>query len=354
MKLQQLRCVVEIVRNGNHLSAAALALNTSQPGVSRQIQQLEAELGFDIFIRTRNRIIGLTDAGEQLFAIARRITTDVSAVKSLMEEFTSGSQGTLIVGTTHTQARYVLPHLIQQFVKAYPSVSLMLKQGDPTYACELVDAGEADLAIGTETIRSFPRLVKLPFAKLTRCVVAPLGHPILEGDLLTLERIAEYPIITYDQRYSGRWKAMKAFGEAGLTPNIILSAIDADICKAYVEMGLGIAILSTAAYDPERDVGLRARDASHLFEPSVISISLRINAYLRPFIFDFIRSVAPKLTKTAIREAIAVASLEHLKDEDVYQAPSNPAGKDCTAAVSQRPPGVARARIRQARNPARE
>lgn len=324
MNLQQLRYVVEIVRNGNHLSAAADALNTSQPGVSRQIQHLEAELGFDIFIRTRNRIIGLTDAGEQLFAIAQRVTTDVNAVKSLTEEVTGGDRGTLIVGTTHTQARYVLPRVIERFMNAYPGVSLMLKQGDPTYACELVDAGEADLAIGTETVRSFRRLVRLPFANLTRCVVAKVGHPILDADTLTLEEIAKYPIITYDQHYSGRWKVMKAFRDAGLSPKIVLSAIDADVCKTYVEMGLGIAILSSVACDPKRDAGLGTRDASHLIEPSVISVSLRNNTYLRPFIMDFIQSVAPSLTRTVVRDAIAKANLDKLPDDEPYEQMAPP------------------------------
>ena len=319
MNLQQLRYVVEIVRNGNHLSAAADALNTSQPGVSRQIQHLEAELGFDIFIRTRNRIIGLTDAGERLFAIAQRVTTDVSALKSLTEEVNSGDHGTLIVGTTHTQARYVLPRIIEKFIKAYPGVSLMLKQGDPTFACELVEAGEADIAIGTETIRSFRRLVTLPFAHLTRSVVARADHPILNVKKLTLEEIAKYPIITYDRRYSGHWKAMKAFEKAGLSPKVVLSATDADVCKIYVEMGLGLAILSTAAVDPKRDAGLATRDASHLFEPSVIGVSLRTNTYLRPFILDFIQLVAPTLTKTAIRDAIAKANLEQFEDDGGYE-----------------------------------
>lgn len=309
MKLQQLRYVVEIVRNGNRLSAAADALNTSQPGVSRQIQQLEAELGFDIFFRTRNKIIGLTGPGEQLFAIARRIMTDVEAVRGLREEVTSGNHGTLVVGTTHLQARYLLPRVIEQFSKSYPSVGLMLKQGNPTYACELVDAGEADLAVCTETTREFPRLVQLPFAELSRSVFAKAGHPILSVKKLTLEQIARYPIITYDQNYSGNWKVMRAFKEAGLAPQIVLSAIDADICKTYVEAGLGIAILSSIAHEPKRDVALGVRDASHLFEPSVISISLRVNTYLRPFLLDFLRTIAPKLTRKVVRDALSKAQL---------------------------------------------
>jgi LysR family cys regulon transcriptional activator len=305
MKLQQLRYVIEIVRSGNHLSAAAEALSTSQPGVSRQIQQLEAELGFDIFVRTRNRIIGLTEPGRKVYESAQQIATEVAALKSLKEEITAGDRGTLIVGTTHTQARYVLPTVVRNFVKMYPDVSLSLKQGHPEYACELVDAGEADLAITTETIREFPRLVKLQCAELNRCVVAKAGHPILSAkEPLTLEAIAEYPVITYDSHYSGRWKVMRAFKAAGLSPKIILSAIDADVCKTYVEIGLGIAILSSVTFDPARDLGLGIRDAKHLFEPSPINISLRANTYLRPFLLDFISAVAPHLTPGVVRKTL--------------------------------------------------
>lgn len=304
VKLQQLRYVIEIVRHGNHLSAAAEALNASQPGVSRQIQQLEAELGFDIFVRTRNRIIGLTEPGRQVYESAQQIATEVAALRALKEEIAAGDRGTLIVGTTHTQARYVLPGVVQNFVKMYPEVSLILKQGHPEYACELVDAGEADIAIGTETIRDFPRLVKLQCFELNRCVVAKSGHPILSVEPLTLEAIAAYPIITYDSHYSGRWKVMRAFKDAGLSPKIILSAIDADVCKTYVEIGLGIAILSSVTFDAARDVGLGIRDARHLFESSPINISLRANTYLRPFLLDFIAAVAPHLTPGLVRKAL--------------------------------------------------
>jgi LysR family transcriptional regulator, cys regulon transcriptional activator len=304
VKLQQLRYVIEIVRNGNHLSAAAESLSASQPGVSRQIQQLEAELGFDIFVRTRNRIIGLTEPGRQVYEYAQQIASEVAALRALKEEITAGNRGTLVVGTTHTQARYVLPAVIRNFVRLYPEVSLSLKQGHPEYACELVEAGEADIAITTETIREFPRLVRLKCAQLNRCVVARAGHPILSVEPLTLEAIAAHPVITYDAHYSGRWKVMHAFKAAGLTPKIILSAIDADVCKTYVEIGLGIAILSAVTFDPARDVGLGIRDAHHLFESSPINISLRSNTYLRPFLLDFIRAVAPQLTPDVVRKAL--------------------------------------------------
>ncbi|MDA8249293.1 MAG: LysR substrate-binding domain-containing protein [Rhodospirillales bacterium] len=304
MKLAQLRYVLEIARHKNHLSEAASALNTSQPGVSRQIQLLEAELGFEIFRRTRNRIIGLTEPGQQVLAIATRVVTDVAALQSLKEEVKSGNHGTLTVGTTHTQARHVLPKVVKAFVSRYPNVQLVLKQGNPEDICALVEEGYADLAIGTDTAVAFPNLIQLPCFSLPRSVVAPIGHPILEKAELTLQDVAAYPIITYDPRYSGRWRVMNAFKKAGLNPTIILSAIDADVCKTYVELGLGIGILTTIAFDPAHDVGLGIRDAHHLFDPSTIIISLRSNSFLRKFILDFIGMVSPKLTPKVIRDAM--------------------------------------------------
>ncbi|TCT03290.1 LysR substrate-binding domain-containing protein [Aquabacter spiritensis] len=304
MKLQQLRYVLEIVRQNNHLSAAAEALHTSQPGVSRQVQLLEAELGFEIFLRTRNRIIGPTEPGRQVLEIAKRVVTDMAALRALKDDVSSGAQGTLTIGTTHTQARYVLPRVIEEFVTSHPDVQLELRQGNPEDICTMVDSGEADLAIGTDTINALPNLVKLPCFSLPRSVVARKDHPILGAEHLTLEAIARYPIISYDQRYSGRWRVMNAFTKAGLEPKILLSAIDADVCKTYIELGLGIGVLTNITYNPARDAELGARDASHLFEPSTIFISLRANTYLRGFMLDFIKAVAPQLTPAVVRGAL--------------------------------------------------
>jgi LysR family cys regulon transcriptional activator len=304
VKLQQLRYVVEIVRRGNHLSAAAEALNTSQPGVSRQIQLLELELGFEIFVRTRNRIIGLTEPGEIVFTIAQRIATDVNALKRLKTDMTSGNSGVFTIGTTPFQARYTLPRVVEQFVKRYPEVRLELRQGDAEEIRQMVEAGDVDFAIGTETARDFPNLVKLDCFEAKRMVVAPAGHPILSAPELTLAEIAKYPIITYDQRYSGHWKVMKAFREAGLEPHIIMSGIDADVCKSYVALGLGIGILATQAYDPDRDEGIAIREAGGLIPSSTIQIALRPNTYLRPFQLEFIRAIAPHLTPVSVREAV--------------------------------------------------
>lgn len=304
MKLQQLRYVVEIVRHGNHLSAAADSLNTSQPGVSRQIQLLELELGFEIFVRTRNRIIGLTEPGEVVFTIAQRIATDVAALKRLKSDMNSGNSGVFTIGTTHFQARYTLPPVVEQFVKRYPEVKLVLRQGDPEEICQMVEAGDVDLAIGTETIRQFSNLVKLDCFTIHRAIVAPTGHPILFVPELTLAEVAKYPIITYDTRYSGRWKVMKAFADAGVEPKIIMSGIDADVCKTYVSLGLGIAILATTAFDPERDSGIGTRGLGDLLPSSTAQIVLRSNTYLRPFLLEFIRSVAPQLTPGVVRQAV--------------------------------------------------
>jgi LysR family cys regulon transcriptional activator len=295
MKLQQLRYVLEITRHGNHLSAAAEALNTSQPGVSRQIQLLEAELGFEIFVRTRNRIIGLTPPGQHVVDIARRVIDDVGALRSLKDEMTVGNKGTLSIGTTHTQARYVLPRVIALFVKTYPDVELILKEGDPE---------DADLAIGTETSGALPHLVRLPCFEITRSVVAKVDHPILKLKKLTLKDIAAYPIIIYGARHSGRQKVMDAFRKAGIKPKISLSAVDADICKTYVELGLGIAILADITVDPVRDSGIRARSAGNLFESSMVYMTLRPASYVRPYVVDFLRIVAPSLTASGIREAM--------------------------------------------------
>jgi LysR family cys regulon transcriptional activator len=308
VKLQQLRYVVEIVRQGNHLSAAAEAVHTSQPGVSRQIQLLEAELGFEIFARTRNRIIGLTEPGKHVLKIASRVVNDISALKSLKEEMSTRSRGTLTIATTHTLARYILPSAIECFLKKYPDVELILKQGDPEQICEMVDAGDADLAIGTETERSFTHLVQLPWLDIVRSVVAKKGHPILKVDSLTLQQLAEYPIITYDPRYSGRRKVLAAFREAGIEPKVVMSAVDADVSKTYVGMGLGIAILSTVSYDPVRDRALGARDASKLFAPSTTYITLRPNAYLRSFALRFIRSLTPRVALNVVRESLRSAA----------------------------------------------
>lgn len=308
MNLQQLRCVVEIARQGNHLSAAAAALNTSQPGVSRQIKLLEEELGFEVFERTRNRIVGLTAPGREVLEIARRMNVEFDGLRRLKDEVRTKDSGTLVVATTHTQARYVLPRVIKSFVERYPAVQLNLKQGDPEQVCQMVEEGSADLAIGPQTVRHFPQLIRLPCLELTRCVVGPPDHPIFSLPTMTLGDIAAFPIIAYDPRYTGRWKVMAAFEKAGLKPRVAMSAIDADVCKTYAALGMGLAILASVTYDAEQDRGLVARDAGHLFATSISTIAIRPSGYVRPFVLDFIAATAAHLTPQHVREAMRAAN----------------------------------------------
>ncbi len=305
VQLRQLRYVLEVHRRGNHISAAAEALHTSQPGVSKQIQMLERELGFDIFERTRNRVIGLTDPGREVVEIIQRVFNDIESLRTIRDDYSRRQEGALTIATTHTQARYVLPKVIAGFIRRYPRVRLSLQQGNPTEICEQVSSGQADLAIGTETMRPFSNLVMLPCFQITRSLIARKKHPLLSLPELTLEEIAKYPIIVHDPYRSGRWKIMDAFAKRGIKPNVLFNAVDADVSKTYVELGLGISILATVAVDPKHDIGLQARDASHLFEPSTTYVSFRANAYLRRFVLEFIEMLAPALTADVVRAAVA-------------------------------------------------
>jgi LysR family cys regulon transcriptional activator len=279
--LRQLRYVLEVHRSGNHISAAAETLHTSQPGVSKQIHLLERELGFDIFERTRNRVVGLTEPGREVLDTIERVFAEVDSLKKIRDDYSRCQEGSLTIATTHTQARYVLPAMIDRFIQRFPKVRLSLRQDNPTNCCAAVQSGEADLAIGTETMHPFPALIMLPWRSITRSLIAKNGHPILSVPELTLAEIAKYPIIAHDPYRSGRWKIMDAFKRQGIVPNILFEAVDADVSKTYVELGLGISILASAAIDPAHDLGIKARDASHLFESSTTYVSLRANAYLR-------------------------------------------------------------------------
>ena len=309
MKLQQLRYVVEVFRHDNHLSAAADFLGASQPGVSKQIQMLEAELGFPIFQRRRNRILGLTEPGRRILEIAQRVVREVDSLKAVSDDFATKGHGSLTIATTHTPARYILPEIIEKFVRRYPLVKVGLRQGNPAQICEMVSTGNADIAIGTETTQPFPDLVRIPCMQLPRCVVAKSGHPILRVKHLGLADIAKYPIITHDPAFSGRWRVMEAFRKQGLKPQFILGIVDADVSKSYVERGFGIAILAAVSVDAKRDGNLRALDVSHLLEPSTLYVSLRKNGYFPQFMLDFIHYVSPGLTPDRVTALLTKPAL---------------------------------------------
>ena len=304
MKLQQLRYICEVARHNLNLSNAAEALFTSQPGISKQVRSLEEELGVDIFVRHGKRVVAVTEPGKAILEIAQRMLKDAENLRQVGEEFTEEDNGHLTIATTHTQARYALPHVIQRFTKRYPGVRLSLRQGSPTQISELVTSGEADIAIATEAIELYEDLVMLPCYEWNRCVLVPPGHPLLKAKRLTLEAMASFPIITYDFAFTGRSRMNQAFADKGLTPNVVLTAIDADVIKTYVELGLGIGIVAMMAYDPKRDTHIRAMDASHLFEPSTTRIGIRKNSYLRGYTYEFIEMFAPHLTRKVVDDAM--------------------------------------------------
>lgn len=304
MKIQQLRFLCEIGRQNLNLSKAAESLHTSQPGISKQIQLLEEELGVAIFVRNGKRIIKLTPPGQAIIEIAERMLQDAENLKSIGQEFNDQASGTLSIATTHTQARYALPPVIKRFTQRYPNVKLTLRQGNPTQIATLVSSGEADLAIATEAIELFQDLVMLPCYQWNRCIVVPPEHPLLSNSILTLESIAQYPIVTYDFAFTGRSKINRAFEAKGLSPNVVLTAIDSDVIKTYVELGLGIGILANMAFDPVRDLQLRSIDASHLFEPSTTRVGISRNRYIRGYIYDFIEMFAPHLNHEVVKSAM--------------------------------------------------
>ncbi len=316
MNLQQLRYLNEIVRQGLKISDAANALYTSQPGVSKQIRLLEEELGIEIFVRNGKRIVAITEPGKAVLAIAQRILHDAGNLKQIGQEFHSQDSGHLTIATTHTQARYALPPVVKQFIRRYPKVQLGLHQGNPTQIAEQVLNGEADIAIATESLALYDDLVTLPCYEWHHCVVVPPKHPLLgekntkndcSGTRLTLAKIARYPIVTYDFAFSGRGKINEAFEEAGIAPNIALTAIDADVIKTYVELGLGIGILADIAFIPERDRHLRMIEAKHLFKPNTTRIAIRKNEYLRGYTYDFIELFSPQLTRAVVAKAMHTA-----------------------------------------------
>ena len=305
MKLQQLRCLAEVARRGLNVSEAAEALHTSQPGVSKQIRALEDELGIEIFARHGKRLVQVTEPGKAVIAIAERILGEAQNLRRAGQEFANEKLGTLTVAATHTQARYALPQAVAQFKRRYPKVELVIRQGNPTQICEQVLAGEADFAVATEMISTYSELVSLPVYQWNRCVVVPPKHPLLKATPLTLETLAQYPIVTYDFAFANRSLVQKAFESRGLQPHVVLSAQDSDVIKTYVELGLGVGILAKMAFDPERDRRLRAIDASHLFESSTTRLGIKRGAYLRRYAYEFIELFAPHLPRAIVERAVA-------------------------------------------------
>lgn len=309
MNFQQLRIIREAVQQNFNLTDVAEALFTSQSGVSKHIKDLEDELGVALFVRHGKRLLGLTAPGKELAVIVERMLLDAKNIKRLAEQFADADVGQLSIATTHTQARYALPQVVARFKAAYPKVHLVLHQGSPAEIVALLESGEADIGIATEALGKNNAFVTFPFYDWHHAVVVPQGHALaqLSGQDLTLEQIAEHPLITYHQGYTGRERIDATFAKAGLAPDLVMSALDADVIKTYVQVGLGVGIVAAMAFEPQRDQGLQLLDAAHLFEANTTHIALKRGHYLRGYAYRFLQECVADLNEDAVRAALSEA-----------------------------------------------
>ena len=309
MNIQQLRYAAAIARHGLNVSEAAAALHTSQPGVSKQIRALETELGVDLFVRQGRRFTAVTDAGRDLLAAIDRILEGLANLKAIGAEHAGHAKGALAVAVTHTQARYALPAVVTAFKKAFPEVKLKLVQGNPHQLARMVIAGEADLAIATEALDEYEELVALPGYQWHHCLVVPKGHELARATPLTLEAIARFPIVTYDPTFAGRGAIDRVFAARGLEPEVALSALDSDVIKSYVSLGLGVGIISQRAFREGKEDGLVAVSCEHLFPAQTTRIAYRRGSYLRGYVVEFIRLFAPRFDPADLK-AVEAGSAE--------------------------------------------
>jgi len=305
MNFQQLRSVRETVRRDFNLTDVSESLHTSQPGVSRQIRELEEEVGVDIFVRSGKRLIGLTPPGEQILPLVEQILQCADNIRHAGAEYADSRKGVLSIAATHSQARYALPPVIKEFRQRYPEVVLHLHQGSPRQVSEMLLEGEADIGVATEAVADYPGLLNLPCYRWSHSIIVPKGHPLgaVEGGI-SLSQLSRYPIITYGRGYTGRAHIDESFARAGITPDIVMTAMDADVIKTYVELELGVGIVAAVAWDAERDTRLCAIDARHLFEINLTRLAIRRGAWLRGYAFHFIEMFVPTLTRAVVDQAL--------------------------------------------------
>lgn len=304
MNFQQLRIVRETVRRNFNLTEVANALYTAQSGVSKHIKDLEDEMGVELFVRRGKRLLGLTEPGKELLPIVERILLDTQNIKRLGDHFAQRDQGQLAIATTHTQARYALPQVVTRFKQEFPKVHLELHQGGPDEIVAMLRSGEADIGVATEALGAEEDLVAFPFYQWHHAIIVPDGHPLTQAGPLTLQALAEWPLITYHAGYTGRSRVDAAFAAAGLAPNIVITALDADVIKSYVELGLGVGIIAAMAFHPTRDAGLTLIEAPGLFERNTTLIALRRGHYLRDYAYRFLEYCEPALNPTHVKDAL--------------------------------------------------
>jgi LysR family cys regulon transcriptional activator len=310
MKLQQLRYIWEVANHNLNVSATAASLYTSQPGISKQIRLLEDELGAEIFSRSGKHLTKVTPIGEEILSMASNILREVDSIKQLAQEHKNPKTGSLDIATTHTQARYALPEVIQKFIHKYPQVGLHMHQGTPVQIAEKAAEGTVDFAIATEAMELFSDLIMMPCYRWNRCILVPKNHPLARLKYVSLADVAQYSIVTYVFGFSGRSKLDEAFAEHDLEANVVFTATDADVIKTYVRLGLGIGIVAHMAYDSDIDTDLVAIEAGHLFDSSVTSIGFRKGTYLRGYMYDFITTFAPHLSRDVVEKVMALPDKE--------------------------------------------
>ena len=305
MNFQQLRIIREAVRRDFNLTEVANALYTSQSGVSKHIKDLEDELGVELFIRRGKRLTGLTDPGKEMVGIVERMLLDAMNIKRLAEQFSNRDVGQLTVVTTHTQARYALPEVVAKFKAEFPKVHLALHQGSPKENVAMLRQGVADIGIATEALDEEVDLVAFPWYEWRHAAIVPRDHPLAAAGRFTLADLAEQPLITYHEGFTGRGRIDRAFADAGLAPDIVMSALDADVIKTYVELGLGVGIVASMAWHPKKDEGLALLEGEGVFPVNVTRIGVRRGHYLRGYAYRFIELCAPALTEIAVRAALS-------------------------------------------------
>ena len=304
MKLLQLRYIWEISKNDFNISVTAEKLSTSQPGISKHVKQLEDELGVEIFERNGKQLIQATPAGAELIKYAGSILSDVTNIKNFALDYQDTSRGSLVLATTHTQARYKLPKVVEEFVKKYPKINLNIHQGNPSQVTDQIINGGADVGIATESINLSEDIHTIPCYQWNRCVVMPKNHPLTEVRKITLEDLAAYPMITYDYAFTGSTIVSEVFKIANIEPNIMLTAIDADVIKTYVSLNMGIGLIAEMAFDASTDHPMVSRDVSHLFPLSTTYIGIRRENFLRKYTSDFIRMFIPKTSEKELKKIL--------------------------------------------------
>lgn len=313
MKLQQLRYITEVAKNNLNISATAQKLYTSQPGVSKQIKLLEEELGVQIFVRSGKHLTRITPVGEQIISLANEAINLTKNIKKIAEEFNNDTSGTLTLATTHTQARYVLPKVIQQFMQAYPEVSLNIKQGTPDQIAQLVVSGKADLAIATEALENTADLVNFPCYQWNHGILLPKKHPLAKQKQISLKQLANTPLVTYSQNFTGRSKLDATFAKANLEPKYIFTAADSDVIKTYVRLGMGTGLIASMAAKEDLEDDLVFMPASHLFEPSTTLLGIRKGTFIRTYVYDFIEKLASHLNRDIIDAGMQASPQELAK-----------------------------------------